>query len=230
MYNSVKFNNRRKADVSNYIGDYLVPLFFVSGAGALWFLAYKFISAKKSEFRNFGTGLALYGLAFAVWGLVVLNKPADLGPLTTLGAVPFLFAHLFFLLAVTNKMKASNKSTVLAGGLAYLVALFALRTFVYPSAPSFSTKGLFYFHAQPVIIALYVVAFAASLLPAINTVSRLIKDKQLRFISQTGFTAAAIGGIILVTSYDDNLQTINGYIMGLTYISLVVAFARKKIA
>lgn len=216
--------------MDNVVGSYFVPLFFICGAGALWFLAYQFISAKKAEFRNFGIGLGLYGAAFAIWAAVVLTKPADLGPLTTVGAIPFMFAHIFFLLAVTNKMKAANKSLILTGGLAYLVVLFLLRTFVYPSDPSFSSKGLFYFHTQPPIIALYIVAFAATLLPAITAVSQLIKDKQLRSISQIGFTTAAIGGIILVTSYDDNLQTINGWIMGITYIVLLVAFARRKVA
>ena len=216
--------------MNNVVGSYFVPLFFICGAGALWFLAYRFISAKKAEFRNFGIGLALYGMAFAIWAVVVLIKPADLGPLTTVGAVPFMSAHIFFLLAATNKLKAANKSLILAGGLAYLVVLFVLRTFVYPSDPSFSSKGLFYFHTQPPIIALYIIAFAATLLPAITTVSQLIKDKRLRSISQIGFTAAAVGGIVLVTSYDDNLQTLNGYIMGVTYIVLLTAFARKKIA
>ena len=216
--------------MGNVVGDYFVPLFFVTGAAAMWFLAYRFMSAKDAVFRHFGTGLALYGVAFAIWSIAVLAKPTNLEALTTLGVIPFAAAHLFYLMASTEKVKASNRSLVIFGGITYLVALFLLRTFVYPSHPGFSENGLFYFHAQPPVIALYIGAFAASLLPAINAVCQAMKDKQLKLISQIGFTVAAIGGIVLVTSYDDNLQTINGWIMGITYLALLTTFAKKKVA
>ncbi len=214
--------------MGSIVGDYFVPLFFVAGTLAMWFLAYRFWSAKGAVFKNFGIGLALYGLAFAVWSLAVFFK-TNIEALTSLGVVPFAIAHLFFLTASTEKVKASKRTFLLFLGIAYLVVLFLLRTIVYPSDPGFSDDGLFYFNAQPPVIMLYVIAFAGSLLPAINVASREIKDKLLRNVSQFGFTVLSIGGIILVTSVDDNLQTINGWVMGLTYVTLLAVYATKKV-
>lgn len=215
--------------MGNAVGEYFVPLFFVVGTGVLWYLAYRFLSTKSAVFRHFGTGLGLYGLAFAIWSLAVFTKPVNLDPITTLGVIPFAVAHLFFLMASTEKLKASNRSAVLFGGVAYLAALFLLRTFIYPSEPGFSENGLFYFNAQPPVIALYIGAFAASLLPAIYAVSQKMKDDVLKYVTHIGFTIAAIGGIVLVTSVDDNLQTINGWVMGLTYAVILAVFSTREI-
>lgn len=214
--------------MGNVVGDYLVPLFFIMGTGAMWFLAYRFWSVKGAIFRHFATGLALYGVAFGIWSVLVLTKPEDIGALTTLGVIPFAIAHLFFLMSSTEKFKAKSRSLILFSGIAYLAVMFLFRV-VYPSNPGFSENGLFYFNAQPPVVALYIGAFAASLVPAIYAVSQKMKDDSLKYITQIGFTIAAIGGIVLVTSVDDNLQTINGWVMGLTYTVLLGAFATKRI-
>ena len=215
--------------MGNVLGDYMVPLFFVAGSGAMLFLAYRFRSADDKVFKNFGNGLALYGLAFAIWTLAVLTKPTDLDTITTLGVIPFAAAHIFFLMVATHKMKAASRSTLVMGGIAYLVLLFLLKLFVYPSNPGFSANGLFYFHAQPPLVALYIGAFGLTLIPAIYAVGEKLKDVTLRYIVQAMFTIAAIGGIILVTSVDDNLQTINGWVMGVTYFILLTTLATKRI-
>lgn len=216
------------AYMDSMVGDYLVPLFFVAGTAAMWFLAYKFWSAKGALFKHFGAGLALYGLGFAAWSVTVFTK-SDIELWTTLGVIPFATAHIFFLMAATEKLKTSARTLVLCAGVGYLVALFFLRTFVFPSSPSFSDDGLFYFHAQPAVIALYILAFTLSLLPAITAVSQALKDKTLRIVSQVAFTILAVGGIILVTSYDDDLQTINGWVMGITWIVVLATYATKRI-
>lgn len=215
--------------MGNIVGDVFVPLFFAAGTGAMWFLAYRFMSVKGAVFRHFGTGLALYGAAFAIWTLVVLTKPADLDTLTTFGVVPFAVAHLFFLMAATEKVKAASRSMILLAGLGYLVVLFLIRTFIYPSAPGFSENGLFYFNAQPLVVVLYILAFTLSLLPAITAVTQQMKDKVLKNISQVAFTIAAIGGIVLVTSVDDELQTINGWVTGATYFVLLAVYATRRV-
>ena len=214
--------------MDSVVGDYLVPLFFLAGTGAMWFLAYKFLNAKTALFKHFGIGLVLYGLGFAAWGVAVFTK-SNVDLWTTVGVIPFASAHIFFLMAATEKLKTSVRTLVLCGGVGYLVALFFLRTFVYQSNPGFSDQGLFYFHAQAPVIALYILAFTLSLLPAINAVSQAIKDKTLRAVSQIAFTILSVGGIILVTSYDDDLQTINGWVMGITWIVVLIAFSRKRI-
>lgn len=215
--------------VDNFVGHYMVPLYFIMGTLTILYIGYKFFSQKSSAFRNFGIGLLLYGAAFAIWSVAVITKPDNLAAITTIGVVPFAVAHLFFLMTASEKLKASNKSLVMMLGFGYLALLLVLRAFVYQSDPAFSANGLFYFHADPAIIALYIGAFASSLLPAINIVSQKIKDKTLRFISQFGFTVLAIGGIVLLTSYDDTLQTINGWIMGLTFVLLLSVYSTKKL-
>lgn len=215
--------------MEDFVGHYMVPSFFVVGTLAILFLASKFISQKDSILRNFGIGLALYGAAFAIWAVAVVTKPADLATITTIGVIPFAVAHLFYLMVGTEKLKASSRSLVMMLGVGYLAILLVLRAFVYQSHPAFSAKGLFYFHADPVIIALYIGAFSASLLPAINIVSQRIKDKTLKFITQFGFTTLTIGGIVLVTSYDDTLQTINGWVMGTTFVLLLTAYSTRKL-
>jgi heme/copper-type cytochrome/quinol oxidase subunit 4 len=214
---------------SNFIGDVMVPAYFVVGSLAVLYLAYKFLNGKGPVFRNFGVGLLLTAVAFAVWALAVITKPADLDAITTIGVVPFAVGLLFFLMAGTQKLKAANRSIVMMIGLGYLAVLLFLRAFVYQSHPAFSAKGLFYFHAKPAIIALYIGAFAAALLPAINAVSQQMKDKSLRAVTQLGFTILAIGGIVLVTSYDDSLQTINGWVMGLTFVALLSVYSMKEV-
>jgi hypothetical protein len=215
--------------MSSFIGDYMVPLYFVVGCIAVLFLGYKFLSSKLPVFRNFGIGLLLTGAAFAVWSVAVITKPDNLETITTVGVVPFGAGLLFFLMAGTQKLKAANRSLVMFLGLGYLAILLLLRTFVYESHPGFSENGLFYFHAEPEIIAMYIGAFAAAILPAINAASQQMKDKTLKYVSQLGFTILAIGGIVLLTSYDDNLQTINGWIMGIAFVVLLSVYSMKEV-
>lgn len=215
--------------MNDFLGHYMVPLYFIIGTLAILFLAYKFLSQKALVFRNFGVGLLISGVAFAVWTAVVIIKPNNLEVFTTIGALPFAVGFLFFLMAGTHKLKAANKSLVLLAGVGYLLILLFLRTLVYKSHPAFSSNGLFYFHAEPAIIALYIGAFGAALLPAINVVSQQLKDKTLRFITQFGFTILAVGGIVMLTSFSDTLQTINGWVMGVAFLLLVVAYATKEV-
>jgi glycerol uptake facilitator-like aquaporin len=56
-----------------------------------------------------------------------------------------------------------------------------------------------------------------------------MKDKTLKTVSQLGFTILLIGGIVLLTSYDDSLQTINGWIMGLTFVALLSVYSVKQV-
>jgi hypothetical protein len=214
--------------VDNFIGNYMVPLFFIAGTVAMWFLAYKYLTAKGTTFKNFGTGLLLYGLGFGAWGIGVLTKD-NVDFWTLVGVIPFAAAHLFYLMAATEKVKASVRSLLLFGAAAYLVVLFLIRTLVYESSPGFSDGGLFYFNAHPTVIMMYILAFALTLLPAIDVVSQKLKDKTLRVVSQVGFTILAVGGIILVSSYDDNLQTLNGWVMGATWIVVIAAYSTKRV-
>lgn len=209
-------------------GDVLVPAFFVSGTLAMFYLAWRFMAQKAPVYRSFGKGLLLYGLAFAVWSALVISKPASLEPYTTIGAVPFVLAHLFYLQAAADKLSVSKKSTVYLLAAAYVAVLFVLRTVVYRSEPSFSANGLFYFNAKPVVIAMYIGAFSASLLPAVSVMATRIKDETTRILIRTGFTTLALCAVVLVTSLDDSLQVINGWVMTSAFILVILAVAGKK--
>lgn len=211
------------------VGDVFVPLFFVSGAVASFFLAYRLLQAKKNAvLRLFGQAMMAFGAAFAIWSVVIFTK-TNVELITTLGVAPFVVGLLLSLMASVQKLPKASQSALFLGALAYFGGLFVLRLFVFPSTPGFSENGLFYFHAEPAIVAMYIGAFAAALLPAINAVASQLKDKVLRGITRLCFTVLAIGGIVLVTSLDDSLQTINGWVMGLSFITLVVAYAVKKV-
>lgn len=214
--------------MNSILGDYLVPLFFVVGTAAMWFMAYKFWSAKGSIYKNFGAGLALYGLGFAVWSVAVFTK-SNVDLWTTIGVIPFASAHLFYLMAATGKARSSTRSLILLAGVAYLISLFFIRTFIYQSSPGFSNNGLFYFNAQSPVVAMYILAFTLSVFPAISAVSQQLKDSTLRIVMQVCFPILLVGGIILVASYDDDLQTINGWVTGITWAVVVTVFAQKRI-
>lgn len=215
--------------MDNLVGDLFVPLFFISGALVMWFLAYKFMTAKGAVFKNFGAALLLYGLAFAIWSVLIITKPLDLQPLTTAGILPFAFAHLFLLRASIDKLKKANQTLVMLLGIVYLLAMFAVKYFWFPSDPSFSSNGLFYFNAQPPLMAFYIGVFAFALFPAIFAVAENMKDKVLRYVFQIGWTIAAIGGVILVTNFNDDLQTINGWLMAVAFLIMFITFSARKV-
>lgn len=210
-------------------GDVLVPAYFIATSLVIAFLSYKFLSKKTATFKFFGIGLAFFAVAFAIWSAVVLTKPTDLETFTTLGVLPFSVGLYFFLMAGTSKLKASNRSLAMMLGVGYLALMLFLRTFVYQSAPAFSENGLFYFHADPVIVALYIGAFAAALFPATNAVSQQIKDGTLKFVTQLALTMLIIGGVVMLTSFDDTLQLINGYVMAVALAALLVAYSTKEL-
>lgn len=215
--------------MSDAVGDFLVPLYFILGSLSILYLSYKLLSQKATVYKNFGLGMLLYGVAFAIWSAVVIIKPDDIGTWTTIGAIPFGLSHIFYLMSASDKLDAGKKSMLFLAAGAYLSALFILRTFLYESNPGFSENGLFYFNADPSVVALYIGAFAGSLLPAINSISTRMKDKTLSFITRLGFTTLTMGSIVLVTSYDDTLQLINGWIMGAAFLLLVYTYARRPI-
>ena len=55
-----------------------VVLFFLLGSGIFAFVGIKFWLLKKSPFKNFGVAIALFGLAFLGWGLVIATRPENL--------------------------------------------------------------------------------------------------------------------------------------------------------
>lgn len=207
----------------------LVPAYFLFGTVSMLFIAQKFITAKKMLYKNFGYGLGLYSAALAVWTLLVILKPEEIDTWTTIGAVPFGLAHVFFLLAAVDKVKSSTKFSILSGGAVYLAVLVVLRATVLDSNPGFSDAGLFYFNADPVIIAMYIGAFAGTFLPALGAVSKSMRDKLLSGVTRNAFTVLVLSSVVLVSSRDEELLLIVGWAMGLSYLALVSVFYSRKV-
>lgn len=201
-----------------------VVTFFVLGAISLGFLGFRFLTSTGVLFRRFGVGITLYAVAFAVWSIIVATQPADLQLWTTIGVVPFGIAHLFHVSAATYDWNQSNRNIALGSASTFLAVLFVLRTWVFPSTPGFSDGGLFYFNADPVVTILYILVFAGAFMPALHVVSSHIGTRWLAALTRIGFNLVVLGAVVLLASYDDNLQFVNGFAMGAGFLGLTVSY------
>ena len=206
-----------------------VFIFFLVGALSLAFVAYRYFSGKAHAFRMFGAGLALLAVAFGVWSVIIATNPSDLHPLTTAGVIPFGLANLFFVAAGTSDFGPRARGILLTVAAVVLAGLFVARTFVWPSEPSFSKEGLFYFNANPVAILLYVVVFAGALMPAVHIVSLHTGARQTAIFTRLFFNLVTLSAVVLlVVENNDELQNLNGYVLLAGLIGLVVTHSRKS--
>lgn len=208
--------------------NYGVVAFFIVGTIVLVFLAWRFAFSPAPVFRHFGIGLACAAAAFAAWSAIVWIRPEDLHLWTSVGAALFLPCYLFFLNAATHNWLPRNRNLALGIAGVYLLVLFALRTFIAPSEPAFSERGLFYFNTQPLVLLLYIVSFVGAVMPAVYAVSRDITTPWLSRATLVCFNLVIVCGVILLTSYDDDLQTYNGYLMGIGFLCLFMMYLRRK--
>ena len=208
--------------------NYMVVGFFIIGTIILAFLGWRFASSPTPVFRRFGMGLACFSAGFAVWTAIVWIHPENLNLWTAVGVALFMPGYLFFLSAATSNWLPRNQQLVLVLAGAYLVALFVVRTFVAPSEPGFSERGLFYFNAQPLVLLLYIVTFVGALMPAGYVVSRNIAVPWLSRATLICFNLVILCGVVLLTSYDDELQAYNGYLMGVGFLSLFLIYLRRQ--
>ena len=208
--------------------NYQVVGFFAAGAAIMAFLGWRFAAAPAPMFRFFGAGLACFGAAFAVWTFIVWARPEELNTWTTVGVAAFLPGCFFFARAATDSWLAKNRTIAISVGGAYLVLLFVVRTFILPSDPGFSETGLFYFNAQPLTLLLYIGLFAGTMTPAVYVVSQAITLRWLARVTLVCFNLVIMCGVILLTSYDDELQVYNGYLMGAGFLTLVALYLRHK--
>lgn len=205
-----------------------VLLFFLHNILATALLGYKFVSSKDSIFKNFGIALLLDSVAFAVWSAAVVLKPENLDQFVTVGAAFFIASLVFLLITGTQKMNTSTRGMLVILGVMVGLAVFYARTFLYPSTPSFSPEGFFFFNLQPIVQMLYIFGLALTALPAIDSVASKLKhpyDALVRY----GFITEVVGGIILITTIDAQVLYISGWIMGAVYLALwsILLFSRK---
>lgn len=203
-----------------------VVSFFFAGAAILTFIGVRYARAGRRPFRSFGTGLVLYAIAFLVWGLLVATRPADLEPWATVGIVPFAAAHFAFLDASMWDWGRRNRRIILVAALGYLVVVAVARFALFPSTAGFSDRGYVYFNAAPQVLLLYVGAFVGAILPALHVVSSMLRSRPFAALTRILFNVVILGGIVLLTSYDDDLQYLNGLLMGGGLIGLLAVYLR----
>jgi hypothetical protein len=184
-------------------------------------------SKKQQVFKDFGLGLALYGVGMAIWTAVVITKPANLSVPILLGVIPFLLAHIAYARVAATKLPPKS-STMMSITLVLLLATFIARTFFFKSEPYFSDQGLLFFGLQSVPVALYIATISVSFLPAIRAVTSEIKETAVKSVMTIGLTTLYINSIILVSAKDDTLLLINGAVLSIALIALWTTALRSK--
>lgn len=205
----------------------LVLLFFLQNIIVTAILGYKFFSQKNSAFKNFGIALFLNTIAFAIWSFAIIQQATNLNNYVTVGAAAFIASLIFLLLAGTQEMKAGMRMGIVTIGIIIGVVLFYARTFMYPSAPSISPEGLFFFNLQPVVQMLYIFGLGLAAFPAIEAVASKFKGSYASIV-RYGFIIQVMGGVILMTSSNTQMLYILGWIMGTVYFVLCVTLLFSK--
>jgi hypothetical protein len=190
---------------------FFVSLYFIHLTIGTAILARYFLSYKEQTIHRFGWGLVGYTLGILFWTIAVAAKPTDLKPLILSGVTPFLLAHLAFAKVV------SKKNYLTAITLSLIVVTIIARTLIFPSEPYFSDQGLLFFGLNSVVSALYITTLSVSFLPAILAVTSKMKNTKTRTIMRIGFITLFINSVILVSSHDDLLLILNGFIMTITF-------------
>jgi len=196
-----------------------VLLFFLHNILATALLGYKFVVRKDPIFKNLGTALLLDSAAFVVWSAAVILKPSNLELFVTVGAVFFIASLVFLLITGTQKVSASTKGILAVLGVIVGIALFLTRTFIYPSAPAFSSEGLFFFNLHPIVTMVYIFGLLLTAMPAIDAAASKFEQPYSALV-RYGFIIEVAGGIILITTADIQVLNIIGWVMGAAYFSL----------
>jgi hypothetical protein len=205
----------------------LVLLFFLQNIIVTAILGYKFFSQKNSAFKNFGIALFLNTIAFAIWSFAIIQQATNLNNYVTAGAAAFITSLIFLLLEGTQEMKAGMRMSIVTIGIIIGVVLFYARTFMYPSAPSISPEGLFFFNLQPVVQMLYIFGLGLAAFPAIEAVASKFKGSYASLVRYS-FIIQVMGGVVLMTSSNTQMLYILGWIMGSVYFVLCVTLLFSK--
>lgn len=205
----------------------LVLLFFLQNIIVTAILGYKFFSQKNSAFKIFGIALFLNTIAFAIWSFAIIQQATNLNNYVTAGAAAFITSLIFLLLEGTQEMKAGMRMSIVTIGIIIGVVLFYARTFMYPSAPSISPEGLFFFNLQPVVQMLYIFGLGLAAFPAIEAVASKFKGSYASLVRYS-FIIQVMGGVVLMTSSNTQMLYILGWIMGSVYFVLCVTLLFSK--
>ncbi len=202
--------------------------FFIVCVLIFAFLAWRFAIGSNSTFRLFGMGLGCLAASLLVWASVVWIRPENLNPWTSVGVAPLLLSFLLLIGVATQTWDGGHRRLALGAAAAFLIVLYVLRTFVWPSEPAFSERGLFYFNAHPIVLLLYIVSFVTAAMSAVYAVSRVIVNRWLARATLVCFNLIISCSIVLLASTDDDLQTYNGYVLGIGLLVLFLIYLRHK--
>lgn len=210
----------------------LVALFFLHNVVATVVLGTTFMKRKSGVIKNFGIGLLLDAVAFAIWSSAILLQPANLNSYVAIGAAFFLISLVFF--ARSSVHGRSSSWVLLSTGITILTVgiLYYLRSYVYPAAPSISSDGYFFFNLQPIVQVVYLFVLGFVLFPAISRLSNLFSRKYSNLL-RYGLIAQVIGGMILITSTEAGIMSesalfVTGLVMGIAYLLLWATFGLSK--
>ena len=210
------------------VGNLLVTLFFLTGAVIFAVIGFRFNQSSNKSFKHFGFGLFSFAASFLIWAGIVATQPGALELWMSIGVLPFVAGFIFLVSAATFDWNAQNRNLIFGFAAAFLVVLFVLRTWILPSAPSFSDAGLIYFNAQPLVLLLYVLVFAGGFMPAVHVVTRQIGDRLLAALTRIFFNIVVLSGVILMVASDENLQYLNGFVMLAGFYGLLVIYLPKS--
>ena len=150
-----------------------------------------------------------------------------------MGVIFFIASLVVLLSAGIQGVRAPTRRTIVMIGAIVGLIIFYLKSVVYPSAPSFSTEGLFFFNPPPIVQMLYLFGLAVTALPAIDALSSKFRSGYATVV-RYGFIAEIVGGVILITSINGGSAhvtalNLTGWIIGLVYLVLwtTLLFSRK---
>lgn len=210
----------------------LVLFYFLHNVLATLILGSTFARKRDAVIKHFGIALLLNTIAFAIWSLAVMNRPANLESYVSAGVVFFLLSLLAFLSAGTQGLRNGTRKQLVIAGAVIAAVVFYLRMSAYPSAAAFSAEGLFFFNPHPFIALAYVFGLSLCAFPAIEALAAKFTGGYASLI-RYGFIAEVAGGILLIVSSDSVLGSsdalyLAGWIMGLVYLALWTTFAFGK--
>lgn len=199
----------------------LVALFFLHNVLATALLGGKFFARNDKVLKNFGIALLLNCVAFSIWSFAVLTRPENISAYVTYGVAFFIIALVFLLNTGTQDLKPATRQKILIGGSLSAAVLFYLRTFIYPTTPSFSPEGFFFFNVHPLMQMFYIFGLVISSLLALKLVASRFKNIYATLI-WFSFLIEVIGGILLLTTSDSQVLYLTGLIMSTAYVTLWV--------
>lgn len=203
---------------------YGVGAIFLLASGVFGLIGWRTHEQGEPLFRRFALGAAGYALAFLGWAAIVVVRPADLALASVAALLPFALGNLALFSVGVADWPSARRELAERLALAYLGVVIIARLSL-PSTPSFSAGGLIYLNAAPLVLLLYLGAFAGGVLPAIGALSRRI-DGARGVAVRVAMTLLVLCGTVLLSSYDDALQLLNGTLMGLALLALAALFAR----